>query len=250
MRSQGFREKEIFMLTRRHFLTVTGAAILSPRIAWATDEFPSTLDHVILGCDDVDHGITFVQERVGIRPAVGGVHPDRGTANALLSLGEGHYLEIMAPDPNAKSVQPWAAQQLAALKVLTQPRLVTWAVHHNDLDALAKKFRDSGIEIRGPYPGSRTRPDGRTLKWTSFSLVDDHHGLLPFFIQWSADSVHPSSDAPGGCHIKRFAAAGSDPAELLKAFQRIEIEIPVERSDKPQLRVQIVGPKGTTELTS
>jgi Glyoxalase-like domain len=238
------------MLTRRHFLAVTGAAILSPRIAWATDEFPSALDHVILGCNNLDHGITFVRERMGIRPGVGGVHPDRGTANALLSLGEGHYLEIMAPDPNATSVQPWAAQQLAALKGLTEPRLDTWAVHHDDIDALAKKFHDSGIEIRGPYPGSRNRPDGRTLKWTSFSLVDDHHGLLPFFIQWSADSVHPSSDAPGGCQIKRFAAAGPDPAELLKAFQRIEIEIPVERSDKPQLRVQIVGPKGTTELTS
>jgi len=172
------------------------------------------------------------------------------STNALLSLGEGHFLEIMAPDPNATTVQPWAAQQLAALKGLTEPRLVTWAVHHDDIDALAKKFHDSGIEIRGPYPGSRNRPDGRTLKWTSFSLVDDRRGLLPFFIQWSADSVHPSSDAPGGCHIKRFAAAEPDASELLKAFQRIEIEIPVERSAKPQLRMQIVGPKATVELTS
>ena len=238
------------MLTRRHFLAVTGAAILSPRAAWATDEFPSSLDHIILGCNELDRGVAFVEEHVGVRPVAGGVHPDRGTTNALLSLGELHYLEVMAPDPKATAVQPWAEQQLASLKLLTAPRLLTWGAHHSDINALARKFRDSGIELRGPFPGSRTRPDGRVLSWTTFSLVDDRHGLLPFFIEWSADSAHPSSDAPGGCRIKRFAAAEPDPGELSKAFQRIEIDAPVEGSDKPQLRVQIVGPKGVLELTS
>ena len=238
------------MLTRRHFLAVTGAATLSPCIAWAADEFPASLDHIVLGCNDLDRGIALVEDRLGVRPVTGGVHPDRGTTNALLSLGELHYLEIMAPDPKTTAVQPWAAQQLAALKTLTAPRLLNWGAHHSDINTLAKKFRDSGIEIRGPWPASRIRPDGRTLRWTSFSLVDDRHGLLPFFIEWSADSVHPSSDAPGGCRIKRFVAAEPDPSELSKAFQRIEIDAPVERSEKPQLRVQIVGRKGVLELTS
>jgi catechol 2,3-dioxygenase-like lactoylglutathione lyase family enzyme len=214
------------------------------------DEFPSSLDHVILGCSELDRGVAFVEDRLGVRPVAGGVHLDRGTTNALVSLGELHYLEIMAPDPKATAVQPWAEQQLAALKVLTAPRLLTWGAHHSDINALAKKFRNSGIEIPGPWPGSRTRPDGRTLRWTSFSLVDHRHGLLPFFIQWSADSVHPSSEAPGGCYIRRFVAGEPDPAELSKAFQKIEVDAPVERTDQPELRVQIVGPKGAVDLTS
>jgi len=219
-------------------------------LSWAADEFPVLLDHIILGCNELKSGIRFVEERTGVRAALGGVHPDRGTSNALLSLGERHYLEIMAPDPNAKDVQAWAARQLDVLKALPKPRLMGWAVHPNDIDSLAKKFRESGLQILGPWPGSRTRPDGRVVSWKSFSLADDRHGLLPFFIEWGKDSVHPSSDAPTGCHIRRFALADTDTEELSKALRRIEVEAPVEHSQTTNLRLQIQGPGGTLEITS
>jgi hypothetical protein len=236
--------------SRRDFLIATGAAVLAPSFSWAADEFPSLLDHVILGCNNLDAGIRFVQERTGVLAAPGGVHPDRGTSNALLSLGDRHYLEIMAPDPNAKAVQAWAARQLEVLKGLANPRLMGWAVHSNELDSLAKKFLESGLQILGPWPGSRTRPDGRIVSWKSFSLVDDRHGLLPFFIEWGKDSVHPSSDAPTGCHIERFAVADPDTEELSKALRRIEVQAPVEHSQTAQLHMRIVGPKGTLEINS
>jgi hypothetical protein len=214
------------------------------------DTFPPLLDHIILGCNDLESGISFVQEHTGVRATLGGVHPDRGTSNALLSLGDRHYLEIMAPDPNGKAVPAWAARQLEVLKGLASPRLMGWAVHTNEIDSLVKKFRESGIEILGPWPASRVRPDGRVLSWKSFSLADDRRGLLPFFIEWSTDSVHPSSDAPSGCHIERFAVADPDTVDLSKALKRIEVEAPVERSQMAQLQVRIVGPKGLLEVTS
>jgi hypothetical protein len=68
------------------------------------------LDHVMLGCNDLDRGIASVEQHTGVRAAFGGVHPDRGTANALLSLGERHYLEIIAPDPKAANIEPGAAR--------------------------------------------------------------------------------------------------------------------------------------------
>jgi hypothetical protein len=208
------------------------------------------LDHIILGCSDLDGGIAFVEEYTGVRAVMGGVHPGRGTANALLSLGERHYLEIMGPDPKATVVQPSAVHQVEVLKGLTTPRLITWAAHPPDIDGLAKKLSDSGIAIMGPTPGSRARPDGRTLSWKSLSLADDHHGLLPFFIEWSASSVHPSSDSPKGCHVESFVVADQDPAKLSQIFRQIGVDVPVERGEKPELRVRIAGPKGVLDVRS
>jgi hypothetical protein len=238
------------MISRRLFLALTGAAILAPRSSWAADEVPAVLDHIILGCSDLDHGIAFVEERTGVRAVIGGVHPGRGTRNALLALGGRHYFEIMAPDPKQDEVEPYAVPQLTLLKQLATPRLIGWGAHPGDIEALARRLRAAGIAFRGPWPGSRARPDGRVLSWKTLSLDDDRHGLLPFFIEWRADSIHPSADAPTGCQLEHFAVMGPDPGELVKTFQGIGIDVPVERGEKPQLRARIVGPKGKFEVSS
>jgi hypothetical protein len=234
-------------VSRRLFLALTGAALVAPPITFGdeNEEVPALLDHILLGCNDLDTGIAFVQDSAGVRAAVGGVHPGRGTRNALLSLGERRFLEIIAPDPH----QPGAKDTLG-LRLLTQPKLVGWAAHPGDLDAFAKKLREAGVAFEGPTPGSRARPDGRVLHWKTLNLADDHHGLLPFFIEWSADSAHPSTDAPKGCTLDYFEVNSTNPEELTQLIQKIGINLPVEHSDKSRLRALLTGPKGDLGVTS
>jgi hypothetical protein len=220
------------------------AAGISPRHA-AAESVPAAFDHMILGVNDLERGIVFVEERTGVRAIFGGVHPGRGTQNALLALGGRRYLEIMAPDPKQAVVR-----QHPEIKEMREPRLVGWAAHTDDIAALAKRAADAGFPGVGPIDGSRVRPDGQTLRWRLFNLKDDHGGLLPFFIEWSRDSVHPSVDAPSGCRLVRLAAASAQPDEVAEACRKLGMDLIVERGEKSQLRARIMGPKGEMELTS
>lgn len=232
-------------LSRRRFLAVAAGALAAPSLLRGLESVPTMFDHMLLGIGDLDRGIAFMEERAGVKAVFGGVHPGRGTRNALLSLGTLRYLEIIAPDPK-QTVAP----MLPDLPQMREPRLLGWAAHTDDIDALAKKISAAGFAIQGPAEGSRARPDGKTLRWKSFRLEDDQHGLLPFFIEWSRDSVHPSVDAPGGCRLIQFSAASPEPTVLAAAYSRLGVAVGVEHGEEIQLRAKIAVPKGEIELTS
>jgi catechol 2,3-dioxygenase-like lactoylglutathione lyase family enzyme len=206
------------------------------------------LDHLLLGCSDLDRGITFVEARTGVRPAMGGVHPGRGTRNALLSLGPLYYLEVIAPDPAQTGTPTTRAELPAMLKQLTSPTLVDWAVHSSDIAGVAERLHKNGIAFRGPTPGSRARPDGKMLRWQTLNLDNDRDGLLPFFIQWGTDTVHPSVDAPAGCKLESFAVVNPDGATLALEFQKLGIDVDVVNGTPAHLRATILGPKGRLVL--
>src|SRR5216684_5796904 len=230
---------------RRSFIVVVAGAACVPLLTSAATEVPSLLDHILLGCNDLDHGMDFVEQRTGVRPAIGGVHPGRGTRNALLSLGERRYLELIAPDPAQNEIV-----HFPQIRQMTGPRLIGWAVHPPDIAAVARQLRENQIAFTGPDDGSRKRPDGRVLTWKTVNLADDRHGLLPFFIEWSADSVHPSKDAPAKCTLDYFEIMSADPEELSSTFKRIGLDLPVQRSDRARLHALISGPKGDVKLST
>jgi hypothetical protein len=237
-------------LSRRLFLIITGGAALAPQAAWTTGEVPPLLDHILLGCSDLDSGIDFVAQNTGVRAAFGGVHPGRGTRNALLSLGERRYLEVIAPDPKQDRIEQFAQKQVERLKQLTSPHLIGWAAHPGDLEKFAARLREASVAFDGPRQGSRQRPDGKLLQWKTLNLKDDKDGLLPFFIEWSADSLHPSADAPKGCRLIHFGASAPNTEELTKISSLLRIDVALSSSDRPALQATIVGPKGEIALTS
>ena len=197
----------------------------------------SKLDHLLFGCPDLDAGVALVEARLGVRPAFGGVHPGLGSRNALLSLGEGAYLEVIAPDP---------AQTADAFGVrgLKEPRFIGWAAKSGDVDKLAARLAAAKVACEPVQPGSRKRPDGSVLRWKLLDLRDDLDGLLPFFIEWSRDSLHPSKDAPAGCRLEKLELQTPDPRRLHELLALLELDVDVVPGPAPAIHAVVRGPKG------
>src|SRR5947209_18459712 len=149
-------------LTRRSFLWGSAAAL-----ALGETRMPvlDAFDHLLLGVSDLDHGIDWFEQRAGVRAVMGGVHPGRGTKNALVSLGEAHYLEIIAPDP-AQTVKDRQFQ----LSTLKEPRLINFAVRTNDIDSTVASLRTVDVHTIGPRDGSRRTSSGELLRWKTAGL--------------------------------------------------------------------------------
>jgi hypothetical protein len=158
------------------------------------------LDHLVVAIHSLDDGITQFQALTGVTPAVGGKHPGRGTENALVSLGGGAYVEIIAPQKDAKlSADDETMRGLARLTI------VDWAVRVIEVDNAVASLQHAGFTASLPQPGARLTPAGERLDWMTFGLTGVPLGSAPFFIRWSPNTRHPSTTAPGGCALERLS---------------------------------------------
>ncbi len=200
------------------------------------------LDHILLGCRHLEEGITHLERLSGYRAAFSGVHPGRGTHNALLKMGPHAYLEILAPDPQ-QSELTWFRQ----LASLSEPLLIGYAVQQKNLEEYARVLHQKGIACSGPLAGSRARPDGQLLRWQTLRYENDRGGLLPFFIDWDPHSPHPSTDAPGALALLSFTRTGQLQLETTPPTGQRKLFLPEEAV---QLRACFNGSHGEFELVS
>jgi Glyoxalase-like domain len=245
--------KEGYERTRREWLRLFAAAGASGVFAGSTGPAGRTalavsaVDHLLLGIGDLDRGIAWVEKTTGVNAAIGGTHPGVGTRNALISLGGRRYLEILAPDP-AQSAFNFRID----VRALALPRLITWAAATSDVDTLAKRAHAAGFEIFGPQAGSRARPDGKVLKWRTLGVKSDlaAGGIdpIPFFIQWDADSLHPSQDSPKGCELVAFGIQHPTPAAVRNMLVKLGIEASVKSGERVALSATVRTPNGEVTL--
>ena len=203
------------------------------------------IDHLVYTAPDLRTGMDAIERLLGVRPVPGGQHPHWGTHNALLSLGDRMYLEVLAPDPSlpAPPQGRWLADQCRE-----GPHLSTWAVGTTDIHSLAEGAQRAGLALGPVQSGSRSRANGSVLSW---QLTDPYalpfDGLCPFLIDWG-DTPHPADNLPEAGKLIRFTIAHPRPAAVQAALQTLGIAFPVQYAAIPMLTAQIDGKVGTVIL--
>ncbi len=205
----------------------------------------SGMDHLMWGAADLAAGMAEIERLFGVAPAPGGAHQGLGTHNALLSLGDAAYLEIIAPDPAQSH-----AGLAASLAELTQCALITWAVRSSDLAGLAARAEALGLTVRGPIRTNRQTPDGAMLSWELLFVSGHEFGSqVPFFIDW-LDTPHPAQTNPRGGESAELTWSSPRPDELRNLLEELDVEVSIVSAEAAGMQAVIAGSIGPVELTS
>ena len=201
------------------------------------------LDHLVYATPDLEATCRELERQLGVRASAGGQHPGRGTHNALISIGPDAYLEIIGPDP----LQPETRPVWFGIDQLTSPKLITWAVRVDDLEAFVKEVSPDA-KLGAVRSGSRKTPAGSTLSWqlTEPQLVQDV-GLVPFLIDWNA-SQHPAHSAITGPPLVQLRLEHPDPETIRKQLNSLRVEVAIEQASTPGLLAIFEGANDLIEL--
>ena len=169
------------------------------------------LDHLVVTCADLPEGTAWLEEALGVATQAGGRHARMGTHNRLLSLGPDEYLEVIAPDPEAKAP---GRPRWFALDRRGAPGLTNWAVRTDDIEAdLVRMPEGSGS------PVAMERGD---LRWR-FAIPDDGEqplgGASPALLQWDGPHPAPMLD-DAGCRLVSLTVRTPHPERLVAAVPR------------------------------
>lgn len=186
-----------------------------------------------------------IEALLGVRPVFGGRHPQWGTHNALLSLGPGIYLEVIARDPELPVP---ARGPLVDIPEGARSHLVTWVFRSDRIEASSAAARDAGIKLGDIVSGSRAAPDGSEIRW---QLTDPYampfDGAVPFLINWG-NTPHPSTVVSEGGRLAELVVEHPQPALVLNALSALRADVRVRQGRKIRICAKIETESGLVTL--
>lgn len=208
----------------------------------------AVLDHLTVAALMLEAGVEHVRRSLGVVVPPGGKHPLMGTHNCLMRLGEGLFLEIIAPDPAATPQRTrWFSlddsRMLGRLEMA--PQLIGWVVRVADLNTalqgLDKTVGEAVPLTRGALSWLISVPRDGSMPFD---------GAFPTLIEWPA-GPHPASGmADLGCRLQHLAIAHPDNTALTAALAPIfrDDRVTIGTNPTVRLRATVQTPDGLREL--
>lgn len=143
-------------------------------------------DHLVHYVEEPYQVIPILKEK-GIHAVKGGKHQNRPTYN-VLSYFDLSYIEYIGTT-NRQELEAIKHPKYSNIETIIndnyQEGFVRFVVRTKDIEAAATHFRQKGLDIVGPKPLSRRRPDGTLLEWKLLYVGSEDESLqLPYIIEW------------------------------------------------------------------
>jgi hypothetical protein len=208
------------------------------------------LDHIAVIAPDLQVGVDWVAECLGVVPPPGGAHGEMGTHNHLLRLGGSLFLEVIAANPAAARPphRRWFGlddQVAVAARWRDGRRLVGMVARTDDLPACIASAPD--------LLGKPMRITRGARSWM-FGVRHDGalplQGAVPHVMDWGAAGPAVIAMPDLGCCLLSLVAEVADPAATRAVHTRMGFENgPELRQGLPRLIAAIETPSGVRILT-
>ncbi|GHC65288.1 VOC family protein [Limoniibacter endophyticus] len=209
------------------------------------------LDHIAVIAPSLEEGAAHIRAQLGIEMPKGGEHPQMGTHNLLLRLGDDVFLEVIAINPDAP--KPARARwfglddQHSVRRAWDDGRrLRGWVSQTDELNRLLREH--------GDLLGEKIHVTRGNLEWDFAVRADGEipaDGVLSPVMDWGARG-NPAINMPDlGARLIGFEIEHPEPEKVQALYTRIGIENPpiVSRGDRLSYRAFIETPGGLKTLT-
>lgn len=215
---------------------------------------PVGIDHIVIAASNLQQGVRYVQEKLGVSIPFGGVHESMGTHNHLMRLGDSVFLEVIAINPKGREpMQPrWYGldDPYVRTTIAREPALVGWVVNTDSIDAVLHNTKTAGMDFGNVVEVSRG-----DLNW-KFGLPGDGRllaaGMLPYVIEWGIENHPATLMADTGCTLVSLSIEHNCVnwlRESLSVIGACEL-VTQATADTPRLSASIDTPIGCITLQS
>jgi len=181
------------------------------------------IDHVMICVPDLARGMDDYA-RIGFSIHPGGVHPGKGTHNAI-AFNQADYVELLAIRDRSEYRSASAWQGLIEF-IEAGGGLRYIILQSDDLQVDVAAMRSRGVDIGAVTEGSRRTPTGQDLRWKAAVL--GKRDLLPlFFIEHLTPLEERRHQVPETGHpnrvirVERAYIAVPDLAVAVRAYARV-----------------------------
>lgn len=208
------------------------------------------LDHLTIIAPNLEAGAAHVRDMLGVDMPFGGRHPEMGTHNLLIRLGEDIFLEVIAVDPAAETPERprwFGLDDAAAVRR-------AWDSGHRLRGWVARTQGIAGVlSVHGALFGEERQVSRGDRSWQISVPADGSlpaDGNAPSIIDWGARGTPALAMADYGLSLAEFWIEHPQPPMVKSLYEQLGVVAPphIREADHTRYGALIRTPMGLRTL--